>query len=229
MLNAPLAAWKGMHVRRAPALIALCCALGLTLVIPTSAQAQTPAGTSADSAAASQIEQGRRLEPLRIAANAAAALGAESAASTYSGVVIDADANTVTVYLTDRATESSFRRSMAVAGAASPSQLRFVTSRYSQRYLDAVREELKQQAAQLGVVMIELASEGSGVTATVRDPQTARAGLANLQTATKSASSTPLSALSAAGDLKIVSGSGAEPRSRTRDWAPWIAGEALSD
>jgi hypothetical protein len=217
-------------VRRPTALIALCCALVLAPAIATPAQAQTPGGAYADPAVASQVELSRRLAPLRVAADAAAALGGESEASVYSGVVMDAAANTVTVYLTDRTAESRFRRAMsAAADTASPGQLRFATGRYSQRDLFAARTQLQQQSAQLGVVMILVPADGSGLRITARNADAARTGLANLRSASKSASSTPLSALTADGTLTIVTGSGAVPRSRTRDWAPWIAGAALSD
>lgn len=216
-----------MHVRKAPALIALCCAIVLTSGVATPARAQAPGGPSPDSLVASQIELSRRIAPLHTAADAADALGNGSEGSVYSGSIIDAATNIVTIYLTDRAAETRFRRSIsAAAGAAAPDQLRFATGRFSLRDLLAARTQLKQEAMRLGVVRIKVAPDGAGLTAVVRDADAARTGLANLRAA---AGSTPLSILDTAGGLKIVVGEGLVPRSRTRDWAPWIAGAALSD
>ncbi|GLZ77941.1 hypothetical protein Afil01_27480 [Actinorhabdospora filicis] len=199
--------------------VALATAATLAGLLPVSpAQAAGTTYTDAEIAAMTPAAQDRLLGPLRRVANAVDAFGREGGAAYYSGLALDGNHGSVTVYLTDTG-----RKDAVLAAArrsdkgADVSLLRFARGAYSRKELQAAREQVLDRPSLVATSIESVSVPPTGEGLKVRVAQ------GTALTAAKA----PAQLFGVPVTVETVQGSG-EDKSRRRDERPWIGGAALT-
>ncbi|MFF9195233.1 hypothetical protein ACF09L_08505 [Streptomyces sp. NPDC014779] len=198
-------------------------ALVLLPVLANSAGAESPGPLTADKVAALSPErQARVLEPLRLAADAAAQAGRGDWAAIYTQVEMAADYRSVNVYLTDPAQGGKF---LAAAHRANPKAdtglLRIRPAKKSLRDLRTEIDALTSRADLPFSVSLAAASvDGATIELGVDKPDAARVYFASPSVAVQRAAA-------GATPVRVRQAPAAVPVNRWNDTSPFYAGAAL--
>ncbi|MGD3111333.1 trypsin-like serine protease [Streptomyces sp. YGL11-2] len=176
--------------------------------------------------------QQKLLNPLRALAGAVDGTGKRRFASTYSNVYIDAPSNQVVVYVTDlKAGRGLLQEARRAGGDVRLARLE--RSSYSHAALDAAADQMMKASLRhqipVDIYAAAVATDGSGVEATVADPASAQSALQQ-SFAAKGHSSL----LNNASHVKITFEKGVPKKpatwsdARWNDKKPFIAGDVLS-
>lgn len=171
-------------------------------------------------AAMSPDDQAAILDPLRVVAHAAGAVGRAQGASVLAGIQIDAPSRTVTIYLTDLKQQAGFLAAMQKTDTAIDlGPARFKQGNYTVEALKAAADELisQQKQSNLSIESVVVSPDGSALRVRAYEVAAAVRGLASLATAI---GSVPTVVEKAAADVTNLS--------RRRDTPYWISGEAIS-
>ncbi|MFE2757869.1 hypothetical protein ACFXGA_38295 [Actinosynnema sp. NPDC059335] len=200
---------------------ALASALAFLPLLTLPAAAAEP--LSADAVAAMTPErQARVLEPLRLAADAAARVGQESRADIYTQVEMAPDYRSVNVYLTDVRQGWAFVAEVRKANPAVDARLiNVVPAKKSRQQLKAEISALTSRAdLPFTVSRAGSSVDGGVIELAVDDPGAARSYLASPAVAQRRAAT-------GATEVRVEQAPPATPLSRWNDSSPFYAGAAL--
>ncbi|MCJ1677555.1 S1 family peptidase [Streptomyces sp. APSN-46.1] len=192
----------------------------------SSAPLAHPVLTDAEIAALTPADQAKLLNPLRELANAADSAGRSGEAGIYSGIELDANTHTVTIYLTDPGQKQKF---LAAAKKVDPEidtgLARIKQGKNTRQAMHAARDRLLQARGQLdaGIESVTVPPDGSALHLGVKDVASARRKLASQPDPTRAAT------FGAAVETVVEPAVGGSDMSRLRDTPAWIAGAALTN
>lgn len=207
---------------RSAVALATACAVVPLMAVPATAKAPEP--LSADAIAAMTPErQGAVLEPLRLAADAAAQVGLTTRADIYTQVEMASDYRALKVYLTDVGQGPAF---LAAVRAVNPKvDTRLITVVQGRKSRQQLRQAISDITTRTDLPFrVGLASssvDGGTIELAVDDPKAATAYLASPDVVRRRA---------ATGTTEIrvkQAPSGSKPLSRWNDTSPFYAGAAL--
>ncbi|MET9856738.1 hypothetical protein ABZY57_27835 [Streptomyces sp. NPDC006450] len=203
--------------------IALAGALALLPLMSISAEAKSPGPLSADKVAAMTPErQAEVLEPLRVAADAAAQVGQGERADVYTQVEMASDYRSVHVYLTDVRRGREFLSAVRRTNPEADTRLiKVVQGKKSRQQLKEEINELTERTdLPFKVSLAGTSADGGTIELAVDDPGAAQGYLASPAVAERrsAASATP---------VEVRQAPAATPLTRWNDSAPFYAGAAL--
>ncbi|CAL9332630.1 hypothetical protein [Streptomyces sp. enrichment culture] len=203
--------------------IALAGALVLLPLMSVSAAAETPGPLSAEMVAAMTPErQAEVLEPLRVAADAAAQVGQGERADIYTQVEMAADYRKVNVYLTDVRRGGEFLSAVRRTNPKADTRLiDIVQGKKSRQQLRKEIDELTNRSdLPFTVTLAGTSVDGGTIELAVDDPGAARAYFGSPAVASRRAAA-------GATPVKVRQAPAATPLSRWNDSSPFYAGAAL--
>jgi hypothetical protein len=184
------------------------------------AQAKPTQLTYQQIAALPPAQQSAILDPLRAVAKAAGIVGRSQLTDIYSGLQIDASAQTVTIYITDLSRKAEFLAAVRNADSAANLGLaRIAKGGYTRAALTAARDALMQQKDP-SIESVAVPADGSALHVRTFNVDHSKAALARARAASTSVIGSIPVAMEAATGIKDYS--------RLRDTPSWIAGEALT-
>ncbi len=202
--------------------LAVAGATAMAVITPSMASAGAPEPLSAGAVAALTPErQAEVLEPLRVAADAAAQLGQGARADIYTQVELASDYRAVNVYLTDVRQGKAFVAAVRKANPTVDTRLiNVVQGKKSQKQLRKEISDITGRSDLPFTVSLAGSSVDGGVIELAVDkPAAANAYLASPAVAQRRAAG--------ATEIRITQGAESKPLSRWNDSSPFYAGAAL--